>query len=380
MFEGIAKRKLEKDLAQMLEEKGITWFLSYKQVKDDLLQKHPTQQYNIEALYQFLVVDGWNYFDHLANPLALSNPAADKAAIKRVSEIILGTNSVDAKTANWATLCWVNALAPLSPEQRAKFPKRRAFLISCWQVAFPNESAAIQTEAKRVQEMAIKDAQAQGRAQAARLVEDNPQWPIPKGFSWGSTYRLGGSSDSQEDRMLEVKKYREEELKRLQKDEINKLIQKQISSSANTGDIKFLISAEIWRRIQVAPNQAALHAKLKEAAQVKQEQALIAAEQQRIEQQRQQKLQVEANKIRQVEIEKENKLKAKAKVEAAEFTREVEKENRRLAAIQKVENERRKQQQARDSARLKIEAHRQKFPLECAGISDEAIWEQIKWR
>ncbi len=404
MFEGIAKRKLEKEVAQLLGEKGAAWCLSHQQVWNDLLQKHPAQKRSIEALHKFLAIDGWAYL------INLPNPAADKAATKRVAEILQSKQSLDAKTAQWVASCWANAMALISPEQRAEFPKHRAFLISCWQVAFPNEAAAIQTEAKRVREMAVLAAESEARAQAARLIAADPRWgmpvePVEKIYPGGNLMREGtegrlGGFFSEEQKRDHA---REDAIKQKEKDankareeaerpareraeqerRVEHFIHQKIVSSSNTGDTRLASDNEIWRRIQVAPNQAALRSKLEEVAKAKREQARVVAERQRAEEQQKQKLQSEANERRRVEIEKSNQLKA----QAAERQRiEIEKRkalqaevDKRLAPIREAENERRMHQRAIEYKQSKIQKHRQNFPLQCVGFSDEEIWEQIEW-
>ncbi len=390
MFEGIAKRKLEKDVAQLLGEKGAAWCLSHQQVWNDLLQKHPAQRPSIEALHKFLAMDGWAYL------INLPNPAADKAATQRVAEILQSKQSLDAKTAQWVASCWANAMALISPEQRAEFPKHRDLLVACWQVAFPDETAALQKEAERVQEMAVLAAQAEGRAQAARSIAANEFWGMTEeaarafhprsDFSENILGQWTGPSEAERKRYKREAERQKAQLqtrgRQEQQRHLEGFVQKIVDSSANTGDTRPALRAEIWRRIQVAPNQAALRSKLEEVAQAKREQARTVAERQRAEQQQRQKLQAEANERRRIETEKNNEVRAQAaehqRVEMAKQRALQAEENQRLAPIRQAENERRKQQQALEEKRSKILTHRHDFPLQCVGFSDEEIWEQIK--
>ena len=377
MFEGIAKRKLEKYVARQLKEKGAAWCLSYRQVESELLQNHPTQKGNVEALYQMLVTGG---FDYLA---AFRNPTADDRIDRVVEKFCQQTRQTQGPhTARFGALCWAKALACLSCEQRAEILECRKYLIWCWQVAFTKETTAIETEAKNMKQRAISTAQAAGRAEANRRIAADPEWGFSKSTrkseSDNEVFGIAGRMNEafeEHDRQLKRKKEQGlAEQRKAHEQWVNATVR-----SAKHTDVSVTVSNEVWRRIQLAPDFTALRSKLEE---VGQKQARIVAEQQRVEQQRQQKLQDEANERQRVETAKNNQLKAQAaerqRIETAKRNALQAEENKRLAPIRAAENERRKQQQAVKNKRLKIQKHRQNFPLQCVGFSDEEIWEQIK--
>ena len=298
MFKAIARGQIKKTLARLVREKGADWCIQAESVKTELIQRHPQHQTDVQALCYIVTTGG--YLDLLGSPEPITDQETQASAVLRVTPL-----GLHPKDAQWAVQCWAEAVSYYPHQQRVEISaqlklrieaqhqfaldekkqqlaaldrvmakarakekwqkeevrakkemaraqvekaearaeaqsKRRNHMIMCWCLAFPKEVAAIKNTATLA-------AEAQGRAEVARIITNNPYWEGQiRGFG-----RLGSNALSYKYEKLES---RDEAAERMMREHIR--------------SVQPSVDAEIWRRIESAPDQNVLQAKLEAAWQV----------------------------------------------------------------------------------------------------------------
>lgn len=355
MFDNLAKRQLEKEVAKLAREKDASWFNDYQLVLAELKQSFPRQDSNVKAL---CCVVAHGIAELMALPEMISNELDIAGAVHSVQE-----HSFDEKTARWAVRCWANALSPLPHAKRAAMAAEIAEVKK--QEEADRQAAVAEEERRRAQEEQRRAEERRQRAESERekgamkrrqkLV---PRWrqAFPEQargiFDAEVCRRIEAAPDLaalkvEIDEILRVKQEqrRAEKERCLIQDERDKAEterrQKLICSwrQAFPQEARGIPDAEAWGRIETAPDLlAALQAEIDEALRVKKKREQIEAK-------------------RAVVAQRERRLLEQAKSERAAAA---QKESQRLEQAKKEKN------------KHLIACWRLTFPTQCAAIKEAA--------
>lgn len=334
MFKAIARRRLERDLMQLVQKKGAAWCFQSELVRAELLQKQPNQFPDVLLLCHFVTTS--DFTSLFSNPTVMP-PAG-----------YLGqTKGKVRNNALWVWKCWMEAVLSLPNSQRMEIVNQFEAQAEAYRQATEAKAEQLRVEtAKQIADKKRRTAEKQAKVEAYEQREREEAWAAavevkqrqPEIDRWRLAFpretaaiedaadlaaqakrRAQGSKSSSQDSNSEYGWLGQGILGGSAKD-------REIEENEKRDRIRNLapnVNAEILRRIKTAPDQKALQQKLEEAYQVERERRHIEAQHKRAEKERQAELQAEEKK------------------------------------------------------QAQVQDWRQRFPLQCAGLSDEEVLRQI---